>query len=263
MAHAYKTLAHRRPTRVRPRAGRPQQGPDRESPRSSARVVKCRGKRELVASPHLKRVLPPAVARDHTLLRGRDLRDRPVGPDQQVDVVGKTGTTTDERRRLVRRLDAADHDRRLESGSQLSWCRCSPQFNGGPVTGGTFPAEIWRAYMESARRSTPRNTRPFQTGHQHEYRDKRHRHQLHLHVRAEHRDDTDDDATDGDDAADDARDDAADGPGARRPRRRPRPRHRRQPRPRRRPHADARPTQPAPRRAAPAPGNQTGRRSGI
>jgi penicillin-binding protein 1A len=113
--------------------------------------AKCHGKSKLVASPHLKRVLPPEVASTiHELLRG--VVTSGTGQSAQisgVDVVGKTGTTTDEG-------DAwfvgwtPQFTTAVWVGFPNRLVPMLTQFNGGPVTGGTFPAEIWRAYMESA-----------------------------------------------------------------------------------------------------------------
>ena len=64
-------------------------------------------------------------------------------------MVGKTGTTTDEG-------DAwfvgwtPQFTTAVWVGFPNRLVPMLTQFNGGPVTGGTFPAEIWRAYMELA-----------------------------------------------------------------------------------------------------------------
>jgi penicillin-binding protein 1A len=150
MAHAYETLATGGNRVYDPVLGSPHKGPigiaEIQCPRA-----KCHGKSKLVASPHLKRVLPPAVASTiHTLLRG--VVTSGTGQSAQisgVDVVGKTGTTTDEG-------DAwfvgwtPQFTTAVWVGFPNKLVPMLTQFNGGPVTGGTFPAEIWRAYMESA-----------------------------------------------------------------------------------------------------------------
>jgi penicillin-binding protein 1A len=150
MAHAYETLATGGNRVYDPVLGAPHRGPigiaEIQCPRA-----KCHGKRKLVASPHLKRVLPPEVASTiHELLRG--VVTSGTGQSAQisgVDVVGKTGTTTNEG-------DAwfvgwtPQFTTAVWVGFPNRLVPMLTQFNGGPVTGGTFPAEIWRAYMESA-----------------------------------------------------------------------------------------------------------------
>jgi penicillin-binding protein 1A len=150
MAHAYETLAEGGNRVYDPGLGSPNRGPigiaNIQCPQA-----KCHGKRELVATPHLKRVLPASVASTiHELLRG--VVTSGTGQSAQidgVDVVGKTGTTTDEG-------DAwfvgwtPQFTTAVWVGFPNRLVPMLTQFNGGPVTGGTFPAEIWRAYMESA-----------------------------------------------------------------------------------------------------------------
>jgi penicillin-binding protein 1A len=150
MAHAYETLATGGNRVYDPVLGSPHKGPigiaEIQCPRA-----KCHGKSKLVASPHLKRVLPPEVASTiHELLRG--VVTSGTGQSAQisgVDVVGKTGTTTDEG-------DAwfvgwtPQFTTAVWVGFPNKLVPMLTQFNGGPVTGGTFPAEIWRAYMETA-----------------------------------------------------------------------------------------------------------------
>jgi penicillin-binding protein 1A len=150
MAHAYETLATGGNRVYDPVLGSPHKGPigiaEIKCPRA-----KCHGKSKLVASPHLKRVLPPEVASTiHGLLRG--VVTSGTGQSAQisgVDVVGKTGTTTDEG-------DAwfvgwtPQFTTAVWVGFPNKLVPMLTQFNGGPVTGGTFPAEIWRTYMELA-----------------------------------------------------------------------------------------------------------------
>jgi penicillin-binding protein 1A len=150
MAHAYETLATGGNRVYDPVLGSSHKGPigiaEIKCPRA-----KCHGKSKLVASPHLKRVLPTEVASTiHELLRG--VVTSGTGQSAQisgVDVVGKTGTTTDEG-------DAwfvgwtPQFTTAVWVGFPNKLVPMLTQFNGGPVTGGTFPAEIWRTYMESA-----------------------------------------------------------------------------------------------------------------
>ena len=246
MAHAYETLATGGNRVYDPVLGSPHRGPigiaEIQCPRA-----KCHGKSKLVASPHLKRVLPaprwPSTI--HELLRG--VVTSGTGQSAQisgVDVVGKTGTTTDEG-------DAwfvgwtPQFTTAVWVGFPNKLVPMLTQFNGGPVTGGTFPAEIWRAYMESALQINAEEHPP-KPGTSTSTADHRGRHQLHLHVRAEHRDGA------GDDDADPRR-------RRRRPRRR---RRRRRPRTPRPDHTRRRPPTPTPTTPqttpAPTPTNPTG-----
>ncbi len=150
MAHAYETFATGGNRVYDPVLGAPHKGPigiaEIQCPRA-----KCHGKSKLVASPHLKREIPATTAATiHELLRG--VVTSGTGQSAQisgVDVVGKTGTTTDEG-------DAwfvgwtPQFTTAVWVGFPNKLVPMLTQFNGGPVTGGTFPAEIWRAYMESA-----------------------------------------------------------------------------------------------------------------
>ncbi len=123
------------------------------SPRSSARSASATASRTAGRTPHLKRVIPASTvaATIHELLRGVvTVRDRPVGPDPRGRRGRQDGDHDRRGRRLVRRLDAAVHDRGVGRLPEQAWCRCSPSSTAARSAGGTFPAEIWRAYMESA-----------------------------------------------------------------------------------------------------------------
>jgi penicillin-binding protein 1A len=150
MAHAYETLAEGGNRVYDPVLGSPDRGPIGVE-QIQCPHAKCRGRHTLTATPHLKRVLPaPVAATIHELLRG--VVTSGTGQSAQiegVDVVGKTGTTTDEG-------DAwfvgwtPQFTTAVWVGFPNRLVPMLTQFNGGPVTGGTFPAEIWRTYMESA-----------------------------------------------------------------------------------------------------------------
>jgi penicillin-binding protein 1A len=150
MAHAYETVATGGNRVYDPVLGSPDRGPIGVA-NIQCPLAKCHGKRQLVATPHLQRVLPASVASTiHELLRG--VVTSGTGQSAQiegVDVVGKTGTTTDEG-------DAwfvgwtPQFTTAVWVGFPNRLVPMLTQFNGGPVTGGTFPAEIWRTYMESA-----------------------------------------------------------------------------------------------------------------
>ena len=150
MAHAYETLAEQGRRVYAPRLGSPHRGPI-----GIAKIYcpkeKCHGKRTLKATPRFKQVIPASTAATiHELLRG--VVTGGTGQSaaiEGVDVVGKTGTTTDEG-------DAwfvgwtPQFTTAVWVGFPNRLVPMLTQFNGGPVTGGTFPAEIWRTYMESA-----------------------------------------------------------------------------------------------------------------
>jgi penicillin-binding protein 1A len=150
MTHAYETLAEGGNRVYDPVLGSPHKGPV-----GIAKIycphAKCHGKRALVAKPHLKREIPATTAATiHELLRG--VVTGGTGQSASisgVDVVGKTGTTTDEG-------DAwfvgwtPQFTTAVWVGFPNKLVPMLTQFNGGPVTGGTFPAAIWRTYMESA-----------------------------------------------------------------------------------------------------------------
>ena len=150
MAHAYETLAEGGNRVSNPVLGSPDRGPIGVAQIQCPRA-KCRGRHTLIATPHLKRVLPASVASTiHDLLRG--VVTSGTGQSAAisgVDVVGKTGTTTDEG-------DAwfvgwtPQFTTAVWVGFPNRLVPMLTQFNGGPVTGGTFPAEIWRTYMEEA-----------------------------------------------------------------------------------------------------------------
>jgi penicillin-binding protein 1A len=150
MAHAYETLAENGRRVFDPVLGSPDKGPI-----GIAKIycpnAKCHGKRALIATPHFKRIIPASTdATIHELLRG--VVTSGTGQSAAisgVDVVGKTGTTTDEG-------DAwfvgwtPQFTTAVWVGFPNKLIPMLTQFNGGPVSGGTFPAEIWRTYMENA-----------------------------------------------------------------------------------------------------------------
>jgi penicillin-binding protein 1A len=150
MADAYETAADGGNRIYDPVLGSPNRGPIGIA-QIQCPQAKCHGKTDLVATPHSERVLPASVASTiHDLLRGVVTS----GTGQAaaiggVDVVGKTGTTTNEG-------DAwfvgwtPQFTTAIWVGFPNRLVPMLTQYNGSPVTGGTFPAEIWRTYMESA-----------------------------------------------------------------------------------------------------------------
>jgi penicillin-binding protein 1A len=114
-------------------------------------LVKCRGKRKLIAAPHYRRVMPaPVAAEVHDLLEGVVHDGTGMSANiPGVDMVGKTGTTNNEG-------DAwfVGWTPQITTAVWVGFPnKLEPmltQYNGNPVTGGTFPAEIWKSFTEQA-----------------------------------------------------------------------------------------------------------------
>ena len=114
-------------------------------------MISCNGKRNLVATPHYKRVIPASVAATiHDLLVG--VVQNGTGQSAAisgVDVAGKTGTTSDYGDAWfvgwTPQITTA-----VWVGFPNKLVPMTTLFDGGPVEGGTFPAEIWRAFMVQA-----------------------------------------------------------------------------------------------------------------
>ncbi len=213
MAHAYETLATGGNRVYDPVLGSPHQGPDRDrGDPVPARQVPRQEQAGGDAASEADAAGLEVASTIHELLRG--VVTSGTGQSAQisgVDVVGKTGTTTDEG-------DAwfvgwtPQFTTAVWVGFPNKLVPMLTQFNGGPVTGGTFPAEIWRAYMELALQINAEEHPP-KPGTSTSTDDHRGRHQLHLHLRAEHRDRAGGDDPDPDGGADDpGADGAADDP---------------------------------------------------
>ncbi|HLI60990.1 MAG TPA: transglycosylase domain-containing protein [Solirubrobacteraceae bacterium] len=150
MAHAYETFAEGGRRVYDPVLGSPGEGPIGIG-EIYCPLVKCRGKRKLVATPHYRRVMPAAVAAAvHSLLEGVVHGGTGTAADiPGVDVVGKTGTTNNEGDAWfvgwTPQITTA-----VWVGFPNRLVPMLTQFNGGPVTGGTFPAEIFKAFTEQA-----------------------------------------------------------------------------------------------------------------
>ncbi|HLH66088.1 MAG TPA: transglycosylase domain-containing protein [Solirubrobacteraceae bacterium] len=149
MAHAYETIAEGGRRVYDPVLGAPQEGPI-----GIAQIYcpsRCDGKRDLVAVPHYRRVIPPGVAATiQTMLEG--VAEHGTGVSAAIPgvmVAGKTGTTSDYGDAWfvgwTPELTCA-----VWVGYPNGFVPMTHQFNGGPVEGGTFPAEIWRAFMIQA-----------------------------------------------------------------------------------------------------------------
>jgi penicillin-binding protein 1A len=150
MAHAYETIAEGGQRVYTPKLGAPDEGPVGIA-QIQCRAIKCHGKRNLIAKPHYKRVIPASVAATiHDLLVG--VVQNGTGQSAAiggVDVAGKTGTTSDYGDAWfvgwTPQLTTA-----VWVGFPNKLVPMTTLFDGGPVEGGTFPAEIWRAFMVQA-----------------------------------------------------------------------------------------------------------------
>jgi penicillin-binding protein 1A len=150
MAHAYETFAEGGRRVYDPVLGSPGRGPIGIS-EIYCPLVKCRGKRKLVATPHYRQVMPaPVAAEVHDLLEGVVHSGTGLSANiPGVDMVGKTGTTNNEG-------DAwfVGWTPQITTAVWVGFPnKLEPmltQYNGNPVTGGTFPAEIWKSFTEQA-----------------------------------------------------------------------------------------------------------------
>ena len=150
MAHAYETIATVANASMTPSSARPDKGPIGIA-QIQCKVISCNGKRDLVAKPHYKRVIPASVAATiHELLVG--VVQNGTGQSAAisgVDVAGKTGTTSDYGDAWfvgwTPQITTA-----VWVGFPNKLVPMTTLFDGGPVEGGTFPAEIWRAFMTQA-----------------------------------------------------------------------------------------------------------------
>ena len=150
MAHAFETIAEGGQRVYTPKLGAPDKGPVGIA-QIQCRVISCNGKRNLIAKPHYKRVIPASVAATiHDLLVG--VVQNGTGQSAAisgVDVAGKTGTTSDYGDAWfvgwTPQITTA-----VWVGFPNKLVPMTTLFDGGPVEGGTYPAEIWRAFMTQA-----------------------------------------------------------------------------------------------------------------
>ena len=106
--------------------------------------VKCDGKTDIKDHPSYERILPPAVAAEvHDILTGPvSFGTATSAQIPGVDVVGKTGTTSDY-------ADAwfvgwtPQMTTAVWVGYPTSSKSMATAYNGSPVEGGTYPAIIW------------------------------------------------------------------------------------------------------------------------
>ena len=150
MAHAYETFAENGRRVYDPVLGSSDKGAIGIAS-IDCTLVKCRGKKKLVSHPAYEQVMPAAVAEDvHNILEGVVKSGTgQAAAIPGVDVVGKTGTTNDEGDAWfvgwTPQITTA-----VWVGFPNKLVPMLTQFEGGPVTGGTFPAEIWKTFTESA-----------------------------------------------------------------------------------------------------------------
>ena len=150
MAHAYETIATGGRRVYNPQLGAPEKGPTGIA-QIQCPVIKCRGKRELIDTPTYKRIIPASVAQTiHDLLVG--VVQNGTGKSAAisgVDVAGKTGTTSDYGDAWFVGWTPAITTA-VWVGFPNKLIPMTTLFDGGPVEGGTFPAEIWQDFMTQA-----------------------------------------------------------------------------------------------------------------
>jgi penicillin-binding protein 1A len=144
MAQAYETFADGGRRVFDPALGSPDDGP------TGIAEIKGGG-RDVKDVPSFRRVMPPAVAADlHNMLAGVvQSGTGTAAAIAGVDVVGKTGTTTNYADAWfvgwTPQLTTA-----VWVGFPNKLVSMSTLYNGGPVEGGTYPAIIWHAFMSEA-----------------------------------------------------------------------------------------------------------------
>jgi penicillin-binding protein 1A len=149
MSHAYETFAAGGRRVYAPILGSPGKGPVGIAQINCPQ--RCDGRSELVATPHYKRILSASIAQEvHDMLAGVvQSGTGTAAAISGVDVVGKTGTTTNY-------ADAwfvgwtPQMTTAVWVGFPNKLVPMATLFNGGPVEGGTYPAIIWHDFMTQA-----------------------------------------------------------------------------------------------------------------
>ena len=150
MAHAFETIAEGGNRVYAPGLGAPNEGPIGIA-QIQCPVVRCYGKRQLVATPHYRRVIPASIASTiHTMLEGVVASGTARNAEiPGVVVAGKTGTTSDYGDAWfvgwTPQITTA-----VWVGFPNKLVPMTTLYNGTPVEGGTFPALIWRDFMVQA-----------------------------------------------------------------------------------------------------------------
>jgi penicillin-binding protein 1A len=150
MAHAYETIATGGRRVYNPLLGAPQQGPTGIA-QVQCPLMKCDGSHNLTDTPTYKQVIPGSVAQTiHDLLVGvvQDGTGKSAAISG-VDVAGKTGTTSDYGDAWFVGWTPA-MTTAVWVGFPNKLVPMSTLYDGGPVEGGTFPAEIWSNFMTQA-----------------------------------------------------------------------------------------------------------------
>ncbi len=150
MAHAYETIATGGLRVYSPGLGAPKEGPVGIA-QIQCPDIKCHGKRDLYATPKYRRVIPAVTASViHEMLQG--VVEHGTGTSAAipgVDVAGKTGTTSNYGDAWfvgwTPQITTA-----VWVGYPNKLIPMTTLYNGQPVEGGTFPANIWRDFMEQA-----------------------------------------------------------------------------------------------------------------
>ncbi|MFZ0041688.1 MAG: transglycosylase domain-containing protein, partial [Solirubrobacteraceae bacterium] len=150
MAHAYETIAEGGVRVYDPGLGAPSEGPTGIA-QIQCPIVKCNGSHNLIDTPHYRRVIPTSVAQTiHELLQGVVQHGTGTAASiSGVDVAGKTGTTSNYGDAWfvgwTPQITTA-----VWVGFPNKLVPMSTLYNGGPVEGGTFPAQIWQSFMTEA-----------------------------------------------------------------------------------------------------------------
>jgi len=150
MAHAYETFAEGGRRVFNPVLGAPDEGPTGIA-EIQCQKIKCDGRTDLKDVPRFRRVMPAAIAQEvHDMLAGVvQSGTGTAAAISGVDVVGKTGTTTNY-------ADAwfvgwtPQMTTAVWVGFPNKLVPMTTLYNGGPVEGGTFPALIWHDFMAQA-----------------------------------------------------------------------------------------------------------------
>ena len=144
MAHAYETIEHHG-ERVEGTLGAPDGGP------VGIREIQIPGHHPQINQRHLVRVLSPSIADEESNLMASVIQQGTGTAAQLPDgewAAGKTGTTSNYGDAwfvgFTKRYTVA-----VWVGYPNGLKPMRTEFHGGPVMGGTFPAEIWHDFMSS------------------------------------------------------------------------------------------------------------------